>query len=235
METLKGNYSETFHIAKRLAVDGGKPEQKFFLSTLALRNVDTESMRNGEETKLPDADPLSDDEIELMLKCYEATTEKDDGYGSAGAGAGQVIFSGGRMYVRVGSSWQQIGQGHTSMAQVVKELKLAGKEELAEKMINDKVAAAQSPTQLVQAMYMMISEKKVDQVEGFFKKWKTAAEKEIELAPIKVSRRRNSSNKHSANQTVQALPLILKWTGPLAKEEETRKCCRSSTMCWTLR
>ena len=180
-------------------------------------------MRNGEETKLPDADPLSDDEIELMLKCYEATTEKDDGYGSAGAGAGQVIFSGGRMYVRVGSSWQQIGQGHTSMAQVVKELKLAGKEELAEKMINDKVAAAQSPTQLVQAMYMMISEKKVDQVEGFFKKWKTAAEKEIELAPIKVSRRRNSSNKHSANQTVQALPLILKWTGPLAKEEENAK------------
>ena len=222
VETLKGNYSETFDIAKRLAKDGGKPEQKFFLSSLAYRGVDKDNMQNGTEQNVADPDPLSEDEVELMLKCFKETTDEDAGFGSS-IGSGQVLFSGGRIYVRVGNSYQQIGQGDASMAQVVKELKLAGKDEMAEKMISDKIAAAKSSTQLVQAMLMLISEKKADQVEEFFSKWKTAAEKEIELAPIKVSRGGKSKKNYSANQTAQILGLILKWTGPLAKEEENAK------------
>ena len=221
VEFLKDNYSETFQIAKRLAIDGGKPEQKFFLTSLPMRHIDVKSMA-GQEQTLADPDPLSEDEIELMLKCFKATSKEDDGFGSA-VGHGKVLFSGGRMYVRVGNSYQSINQGNASMAQVVKELKLAGKEELAEEMVSEKVAAAKSSSQLTQVMQMLVSEKKLEQLDDYFQKWKSAALESIELAPIKVSRRGNSANKHHSNQTAAIHGMFLKWTGPLAKEEENAK------------
>ena len=222
VEALRGNFSESFKIAKRLATDGGKPEQQFFLASLATRQIDSNSMNNGREQKMADPDPLSEDEVELMLKCYEATAKEDDAFGTA-MGSGQILYSGGQIYLRVGNSYHQIGQGSGTLAQVVKELKLAGKEELAEEMVSKKVAAAKSPGQLVQVMQMRVSEKKTDQLDEYFEKWKAAAMKDIELAPIKVSRRGNSANKHSSNQTAAMFAMFLKWTGPLAKEEENAK------------
>ena len=222
VENLRGNYARIFDIARRMAVDGGKPEQKFFLTSLPMRHMDPKNMQNGRQQNVADPDPLSEADIELMLKCYKATSKEDDGFGSA-MGSGQVMFSGGRMYVRVGNSWHSVSNGGSSMAQVVKELKLSGKTELAEEMISEKIAAAKKPAQLVQAMAMMISEKKLDRLDEFFAKWKAAAVEEIELAPIKLSRRGKSSNKHSADQTPQILGTIRKWTGPLAAEEENAK------------
>ncbi len=222
VESLRDGYKEIFEISKRLAIDGGKQEQQFFLSSLPMRGIDSKTARQNNQQEVQDPDPLSEADIELMLKCFKATAKEDDAFGSA-LGSGQVIYSGGQMYVRVGNSWQSVGGQRGSLAQVVKELKLASKTELAEKMINEKVDAAKKPTQLAQAMLMLISEKKTDRVDEYFAKWKTAAAEEIELAPVKLSRRGNSTNKHSANQTAQVLGLIRKWTGPLAAEEENAK------------
>ena len=222
VESLRGGYKEIFAISRRLAIDGGKQEQKFFLSSLPMRGIDSKTARQNSQQEVQDPDPLSEADIDLMLQCFKATTKEDANFGSS-IGSGQVIFSGGQMYVRVGNSWRSIGDQQGSLAQVVKELKLAGKTELAEKMINEKVDAAKKPTQLAQAMLMLISEKKVDRVDEYFAKWKTAAAEEIELAPIKLTRRGNSTNKHSANQTAQVSQLVRAWTGPLAAEEENAK------------
>jgi len=193
---------------------------------LPMRNIDAKNMQEGSQKDLPDAEPLSETDVELMLKCFNETSEKDDKFGAV-QGSGQVLFSGGRMYVRVGNSWRSLDDGQGSLAQVAKELKLAGRSELAEQMINEKIDAAQKPAELVQAMMMMISEKKLDRIDDFLAKWKSAALEEIELAPIKVSRRRKSSNKHSANQAAQMVELVRTWTGPLAAEEEkTQKFLR---------
>ena len=222
VESLNENYKEIFTIARTLAVEGGKPEMEFFLSSLAMRAIDPKNAARNSQQNVPDPEPLSESDIELMLKCYEATSKEDDAFGSA-LGSGQVLFSGGRLYVRVGNSWRTVSQGGGSLAQVTKELKLAGKTELAQKMIKDKIDAARKPGQLVQAMLMMLSEKKLDRIDEFLAKWKSVAQEEIELAPMKVSSRGKSSNKHSANQTALILDLILKWTGPLAAEEENAK------------
>ena len=223
VETLKYNFSETYKIAKQLAISGGKPEQKFFLEKLPLRHINLENMSEGQQQDLSDPDPLSDDDIELMLKCYQATSKEDDAIGSAMA-SGKVLLSRGQLYLRTSNnSYQSIGQAGASLAQVMHELKLAGREELAEKMLAEKIAAAEKPSQLAQVMQMLLAEKKLDQVDAYFEKWKTAAIKEIELAPVKVTRRGNSANKHSANQTSAMSGIFLEWTGPLAKEEENAK------------
>ena len=222
VESLRGNQNRIFEISRRMAIGGGKAEQKFFLASLPMRNIDAKNMRDGSRKDMPDAEPLSEADVELMLKCFKETSEKDDGFGAV-QGSGQVFFSGGQMYVRVGNVWQPYGNGNGSLAQVAKELKLAGRSELAEQMINEKIDAAQKPAELVQAMMMMISEKKLGRIDDFLTKWKSAALEEIELAPIKVSRRSKSSNKHSANQAAGMVGVVRKLTGPLAAEEENAK------------
>ena len=221
LELLKGNFAETFQIAKRLAIDGGKPEQEFFLSSLALRSIDPKTMRNGGEQEMPDSEPLAEDEIELMLKCYNDNADEDDAIGTA-LGSGQVLFSGGNIYIRIGNAYHQVGADEGSLAQVVAELKLAGKEELAEEMISKKVAAAKSPNQLIQVMGMRIDEERFDEIDDYFVKWKTKAKEEIELAPIKVAKR-GAKVKHSANQTALVYSPFNKWTAVLAKDEENAK------------
>ena len=222
VESLDNNYPQIYEIARRLAIDGGKAEQEFFLSSLPLRAVDREAVSNGAEQSVDDKEPMSEADIELMLKCYESVAKDDDNFNDQYAN-GQVVFSGGRMYIRVGNTWHSPSDGAVSLTQVVKELKLAGKEELAEQMVEEKVNAAKKPGQLIGAMQMMISQKKTDRLEEYFDKWKKAAAEEIELAPIKTTRRGSSAKKYSANQTARATQVFRGWTGPLAKEEENAK------------
>ena len=220
--SLRDDLQETFKISRRLAIGGGKQEQAFFLASLPMRGIDSKNTQQGTQQSIPDPEPLSKSDVELMLKCYEETSEEDDDFGTV-HGSGQLLYSGGRWYVQVGNSWRSYDNDSGSLAQVTKELKLAGQAELAEKMIKEKIDAAKKPSQLVQAMLMLISEKKLDQIDDFLARWKTEAIKEIELAPIKVRQRGKSANKYSANQTYRMINLVHKWTGPLAAQEENAK------------
>ena len=223
VETLNDNFSATYQISKQLAIGGGKPEQKFFLANLSMRHINLKNMSEGRNQELTDPDPMPDDEIDLMLKCYHATSKEDDAIGSVMT-SGKIMFSNGQLYMQTGpNSYSTIRQTGASLAQVIHELKLASKEELAEKMLSEKITAAKSPKQLAQVMQMLLDDKKLDEVDEYFEQWKTAALKEIELAPVKVSRRGKSANKHSSNQTNSMHSIFMKWTGPLAKEEENAK------------
>ena len=224
VENLRGGNPAIFEIARRLAVDGGKAEQEFFLSSLAMRSTQPGNRNSNRQQTLPDPEPLSDADIDLMLKCFKATTKEDAAFGNAFSGSGQVLYSGGRMYIQSArGGWVPVNKHGGSLSLIVKELRLADRAELADQMVNERIDSAETATQLTDAMKMLITEKKLDRIEEYFALWQTAAKKEIELAPEKVNRRGKSANKHSVVQTARVLPTILKWTGPLAADGENAK------------
>ena len=227
VETLKNNYKTLFRIGKKLAMQGGREEQQYFLNSLRTRGVDKKAVRSNNGQSEPKLDPLSSEEIELMMECYEAVND-DDENSAAAMGGGQIAYgSNGQMYINVGGSWVRVnGLGLSGLSGVLKELKLAGQDQRAKELLDARKAEAESATQIAGMMSILFNEERFDDLPELYAKWTEAASEEIALAPNTVQKRRGGNankNAHSANQLQSALSFLKQWTGKLGAEEENQQ------------
>lgn len=224
VEQVRGNRDSIFQVSRRLAQQGGKQEQQFFLSSLTLRGVSANSpqttSRSGQK---PKRDPLSDDDIELMLTCHESATSEFD----ASMFGGQVAYGpNGQVYIMSGGSYTLVPglmRGSASLGTIIEELKLAGREEQAEALLQKQIDSAETSQQLVGVMNMFFAEERFDRIDEFYPKWMEAARDDIAKGPSGPTTsaiQRATRATGVVDPLSPASSLLMNWMGHLGPEEE---------------
>jgi tetratricopeptide (TPR) repeat protein len=229
VEQLRGNLDSIFRIARRMAQEGGREAQQFYLTSLSLRGVDTASQQvPRSQNDKPKKTPLSDDDLELMLQCQEALTAASDDDAYAATMGGQVIHvANGQAYIQLGNSYVPLSTslgGGAYVGIIIDELKLSGRTEQAEQLIQKQIDSAKSSSQLAVAMNMFLQEGKYDRIDALFPKWLEAARDDIARGPTVST---GTARRSSSSQVVDPMPttanLLMTWMGHLGPEEEHAK------------
>ena len=137
----RGNLDSIFRVSRRLAREGGREGQQFFLTSLALRGIDstTQQVQRSANEK-PTRQPLSDEDLELMLECHAALATAGDGDTTVAGYGGQVAHGpNGQTYVQINGNWVLISGGMSGgvyAGRIIEELKLAGRDEQADAMLD---------------------------------------------------------------------------------------------------
>lgn len=223
VETLRGNMKATFAVARRLAAEGGRDEQAFYLASLQTRGVDANSQPIRSRNNQPAKEPLSEGDLALMMTCYEALSagsESEDA--TAAAYGGQVAYSSdGRMYVNIGGTWVQMGMaagGGRYLGIVLEELKLAGQQERADALLDAALAAGDSAGKLASAMQLLYAQEKFDRLPAVYEQWVKAAAAEVAKAPPPASGSRAQPARPSG--MAAHTQVLVPWMGRLGAEEE---------------
>ncbi|MCA9054704.1 MAG: tetratricopeptide repeat protein, partial [Planctomycetaceae bacterium] len=233
IEQLRGNYKSLFEVARRLAREGGREEQSYYLQSLMTRTVDAASARassNGQEQ--PQVEPLAEEDLELMLSCYRSLVEDDELKGEAAAAflGGQVAYSSnGQMYVNVGGNWVMVSGGGSYagdrfLTTVVTELERAGREAEGQELIETRITAAESASELAGAVGLLLSrwEKRPEpeRLQSLYDRWVVAARGEITNPPESLVSRMSRMQSQVYDPLSVNSQLIVNWFGQLGPEEE---------------
>ncbi len=223
--SLLNDNTAVFELARRLAAEGGEEEQRFFLTSLRLRGFNSQTAqvtRSGQVTD--NKTPLAEEDIERMLSYYQILNEKTDDDQTRGLNTGQVAYdSSGRMYVLINGTYQLVagsgGGAGMFLSTVLSELRLAGREDQANEMLDAEIAKADDARSLSAAMNLALAEKQVERLPDLFQKWYERAIDEIRENPKETgtaSGRRNAA----AHAAAVASNSLQRWLGLLAAEEE---------------
>ncbi|MEM7312958.1 MAG: tetratricopeptide repeat protein, partial [Planctomycetota bacterium] len=227
VQQLKNNMDELFKMGRRLAKEGGKEEQRYFLSSLMTRHINSQTQqgRSRSANEKPAKKPLGDEDLALMLECFTSLNEGDNKKDSSLTSGGQILVSGGRTYIMIGGSYRPIESiSSYNVGIVAEELRLAGKEEEADKMIDQSIEKASTSSELIAAMQLRTTQEDEEGVDALFDRWITAAKDEIAKAATQTgstSTRRGASG--SASPASSASGYIAQWMGRLGAEEENEK------------
>jgi tetratricopeptide (TPR) repeat protein len=105
---LLDDHASVFQAARRLATGGGRAERDFFLKSLELRHESPEFRGAAGREQTSAKTPLNDEDLSLMLECFDALDDGQQGDVSAFHG-GQVTYSsGGQAYINVGGTWMPL-------------------------------------------------------------------------------------------------------------------------------
>ncbi len=223
--SLKSRHNEIFQAAKHLAVSGGREETQYFLRSIVTRHATDENDFSAQRNQTkPEQKPLSDDEIDLMLRCFEESRNRSNADQPNVAG-GQYIISNGQVFVNVGGAYMLLSsdQGNDAyLGQVLTELKLAGRQEQAESMLMAFLEKANTSSHIASAMHLLFAQEKFDRLFEFYLKWFEYARKELENPKTLASR-------YPGYSGPAILPLsgishfVLQWIGKLGPEEEYKQ------------
>jgi Flp pilus assembly protein TadD len=221
LEQLRNNYVSVYRTSMRLAKAGGEEEQRFYLSSLRYRDLDPNTQRvRSSSQEPPKKPPLSEEEVALMLSCYENLAKLDKSDEIAASMGGQVIFStNGQMYVNVGGTYVLVSGSAGAagfLGIVIEELKLAGREEQANAMIEERIGKSEKVSELVSTMQLLQSQEKYDRLPELYAKWIEAGKAEIAQAPA-TAPGRGGSQWYTLERGAH---LIVQWMGQLGPEEE---------------
>ncbi|MBD3672330.1 MAG: DUF1583 domain-containing protein [Planctomycetaceae bacterium] len=234
VERLRGNYDSIFEVAKRLAREGGRKEKIFFLNSLRARDHNSTTPaqnRSGQQATRP---PLAEEDLELMLDCYQDLVQQDKQNPTEQQYAGsQVIYaSNGRMYVQINGSWTPVGTSIGSstyfLSLILEELKLADRNETAEQLFEDKLAAADSLSELSGAMNLCLDQENFEKLDTLYQKWIPAAHQELAEARIEKGTRGNR-NTAALNPLGRISNVLLRWTGNYGPDQEHDKILKILT------
>ncbi len=227
VERLRGNQDSILAIARRLAKEGGREEQQFFLSSLTTRSVQAAAQQApGSGNEKPKREPLSEDDLELMLQCHESLTAKNESKSTAAFMGGQIIYaSNGQAYVQVGGSWTPVAglmRGGVYLSGIIEELKLAGREEQAAQLAQKQIDSAETSQELVGVMSMLLKDEEYDRLDKYLAKWVEAAHNDIAKGPTATTHSSRSASS-IADTLTPAANLLMTWMGNLGPEEEHAK------------
>jgi len=225
VEQLRSNYDSVFRMAKQLAEDGGKEEQRFYLSSMRLRTINGQSqgaMRST--TQSAKKKPLSEEELDLMLKCYESLAADDPNAESLARSYGsQVAYgSNGQMYVSVGGNWIQVSGvwgGSMYLSPMLEELQAAGRDAKLKKLTGAVVARAKTAQQLASAMNLLFGQEKFEELAPLYPRWVAAAKEAVAKAPTPTSRQ-PIRQQQNADPLAHHANFLVNWIGKLGPDEE---------------
>lgn len=214
---LRTDGANIFEVAKSLAKDGNQEDKTFFLSSLRMRHR-TPSQNPNEEIAQTPNDPLSEEDVDLMLECYQQLGEQEAPQVAAGS---QIVYaSNGQAYIRVGSSYQLLQgvyrSGRAFMTVVSSELRLANRDAKADEIFEAGLAEAESAQELMSTISLLQSEDKYDRIPEFYEQWLAAAKKELTEDDPSAS---SGSTSRTPITRTSVYPII-QWIGRLAPSKE---------------
>jgi len=220
---LKSDYAGQFEMARRLLKTGGADEQRYFLTSIQTRNQTENTRYNNNANQKPTGKPLSDDDIALMLKCYEELS-KPTGEEQSPIAGGQIVYSSdGNAYINVGGSWVMLGGirggGKMFVMTVVNELKLAGREAEANVLFDAAVSDIKTAADAEAAFSLYTQMEKTDALPATFDRWISLAKEELSKPDdgASASTRRPGQGRVVLGQMSNS---IMQWMGTLGAEEE---------------
>ena len=226
---LRNDNKAVFNLARRLGRTGGKEEQQFFLTSLNLRDVDVNATsRSSSGQVASQKTPLSEVDLQLMRDCYKALDSGAQQVDPSQLYGSNVAYgSNGQVYVLVGNSYMPLAgvfRGEAGFLSIlISELRLAGKTDEAEALVNGQIQNAQTAAELASAMALLLSEERFDDIPEKFKQWHEAAKQQIAEAPVTAPARgssRVSTNVASATVLPAVLNTVCQWMGRLGEQEE---------------
>lgn len=227
---LQDDNAKVYQLARAMAEEGGSEEQRFFLSSLALRDSRPAGVQQvAQVTKTP----LAEDDLQLVRDCYAALTERSEDVDLSAIYGGNIAYgTNGQAYVLVGGSYQMLagvfqGEG-TFLNTLVEELRLAGHEDEARTLLDEHLQDAETAAQLIAAMSLLLQEDRDDEIDAYFQRWHEAALDQIRAAPVEPPSRRSNRSASgrgtaSANVLATASYTIQRWMGQLAAAEENEQ------------
>ncbi|MFV0443709.1 MAG: tetratricopeptide repeat protein, partial [Planctomycetaceae bacterium] len=233
IESLRGNYDSIFNTARRLAESGGKDEQRFFLQSLNLRTTNADSVRTSSNSQAK-KEPLSDADLELMLRCYDRLNQQaeDEGQSNSSFAGAQIAYgSNGQMYVNINGSWVavsgSVNGGRMFLSQVTEELELAGREEQAEQLIVSLIDDAKTVSDFLGAMNLILTRDEKhpnrDALRPLYDRWLAAAPGEIHATPSSSSRRGSRAASSINDPLSGSYSMLTNWIGLLGPDEENEQ------------
>jgi tetratricopeptide (TPR) repeat protein len=217
LSQLENRLDRTFAVAKSLAKSGGRDEKMFFLSSLTTRN---QSDQNRPSNQGP-SNPLSQEELELMLSCYRDVLKSKE----VGGDSSNVVFdSNGTMYVLVGGRYVQAGSsvGNQFSQVVSKELKLAGRNDEAEAMLAEQFASAKTPLEIGSLIIYQITNNKLQEVDENYNRLLSALDEAVSKLNLDA-KPSGPSIANRSNPLPVAMGTIGTWIGYLGADEENAK------------
>ncbi|HUG71001.1 MAG TPA: tetratricopeptide repeat protein, partial [Pirellulaceae bacterium] len=226
VEQLRGNFDSIFRIARRMAQEGGREAQQFYLTSLTLRGVDTANQQSSQApNEKPKKTPLSDDDLELMLECHADLVAAERAVGEPGTHSEGLVYApGGQVYFQQGGTLMLVArpiEGRIYGGVVASELKLAGRAEQAEQLLQREIDSAQTSGELIGILGLFPEEERNDRFAKLFTRWQEAAGHELASAPTAASAGLSSHGRRSmVDPLSRASRLLVSWMGDLGPEEE---------------
>ena len=226
--TLKSKYDEIFKMARKLAKSGGKESQQFFMGALSNRELEADEELEDEPSGqvAHKKTPLDEDDLQLMLKCYEdLSTVKSDNTSAATMG-GQVIYAAnGQVYANMGGNYVLIsgvfGDNGDYLSTITAELKLAGREKQADEMMESYLAKLDGTSKISAAMNFCFEKEKYDELPKLYESWGLEAKKEIAKASATPLTRQNQNSSVAGQQLLNGVSyFLIRWMGKLGPDEE---------------
>ncbi len=222
---LKSDFVSVYEVTKRLAKTGGKEEQRFFLSSLKLRDTSLNNQNRNAQNTNPKRTPLSEEDLKLVETCFKAltTAEKDIDYNVLYAG--NVAYgTNGQVYVNTGNGYQALpgvfrGMGGF-LSTMIEEYRLAGKNEQADQLIQQQIADSKTTAELITCITLFISEKRYDELMPIVDRWQAAALKQVAETPIVSGRNRSPASSAPSGITTSISNLAQRWMSRLADDED---------------
>ncbi len=180
---LQADSAAQFEMARRLAVTGGTEDKRYFMTSLQGRSRPQSNSSRSSGSEPPKPTPLSEDDLTLMLQCYEELS-KPKAEEDAPIAGGQVVYDDeGNAYVNVGGQWVMMGSGRGGgrafLMPVVNELKLAGREAEANSMFDAAVAEIKTASDASAAYSLYMQMEKTDELPAAMDRWFTLAKEEL--------------------------------------------------------
>ncbi|MCA9175369.1 MAG: DUF1583 domain-containing protein [Planctomycetales bacterium] len=214
LRRLENDYGASFDILRRLAATGDPEAQRAFLQGASSRHVGNAAAGDSNPRK----SPLGEQDLELLIRCHESQQKSDD---NSLAATGQVIYaSNGQAYIQVAGNWVPIGSfsGH-SLQIVLDELRLAGQDERANRMLKEHIGTAKTASEIARAISLLIQQKQTDEVPAMWERWPDAAK--TALAKLEGKKRENPLVLGQMSEN------FLVWTGELGADEENQKVLKT--------
>lgn len=222
--SLKQDYAAVFSATRQLAKKGTREYQQYFLSSLTTRHVNAGARQRSNEDGKSEETPLSEDDLALMMQCYTELQKGDKSSEMMPAGnVGDIAYSSdGTAYINIGGRYMRfdgVVGGRGSLMTVVKELRLAGRVEEADRLFAEFVASIKTPSEQSFLITQKLQEDKLDELPVMFDRLCSMISADLEVP----ANSKNGTLGVSGGTTSVLTNVGMQWIGRLGEAEEHAK------------
>ncbi len=219
--SLKQDYASIFSATKHLARRGTREYQQYFLSSLSTRNVNAQTRQQSSEDGKSEATPLSEEDLALMMQCY-TELQKDDKGGEIAPTDDIAYSSDGTAYINIGGRYVRFDGvlgGRGSLMTVIKELRLAGRSEEADRMFAEFVASIKTPSEQSFLIAEKLREDKLEELPAMFDQLCSMISASLDAPPDS----KKGPPGVAGGATSGLITVGMQWIGRLGEAEEHAK------------
>lgn len=218
---LKQDQSSIFEATRQLAKKGTREYQQYFLASLSTRNVSAVNRQRISNDGKSEETPLSEEDLTLMMHCYTELQKSDKN--SEMVPSGDIAYSSdGSAYINVGGRYIRFdgaAGGRGSLMSVVKELRLAGRAEEADRLFAEFVASIKTTSEQSFLITQKLKEDKLEELPVMFDRLFSMLSADLDVP----ANAKTGSLGVAGGPTSVLVNVGMQWIGRLGEAEEHTK------------